>query len=144
MRVHLMIIDPRGRVVSVAYLSLIPASKVSRVIDNPNVRWFSVRDLPKLAYDHDDIVDTAVLRLQGKLEYTNIVCNLLPKEFSLTQLQQMYELILRKKFDKRNFRKKILSLRFVKKAGRQKRGEANRPAELYRCSTLKPQTMEIL
>ncbi|MCH7598102.1 NUDIX hydrolase, partial [Patescibacteria group bacterium] len=71
--------DPRGRVVSVAYIGLVPENKVLRLDDDSGIRWYSVRELPKLAYDHNEIIRAAVERMQGKLEYTNIVCNLLPR-----------------------------------------------------------------
>ncbi len=136
--------DPRGRVVSVAYLALTKEGDQALARHNDDIRWCPVDALPPLAYDHNAIVAHAILRLRGKLEYTNIVCNVLPKNFSLTELQNMYEIILRKKLDKRNFRKKILSLGFIKKTGQKKRGEANRPAELYECKTIAPRSVKIL
>ncbi|MFA6588595.1 MAG: NUDIX domain-containing protein [Patescibacteria group bacterium] len=125
--------DPFGRVVSVAYFALIPSDSVTlhTTKEYADVRWFPVKKLPALAYDHAKIIDTAVRRLQSKMGYTNIVCNLLPKAFSLSELQGVYEIILNKHFDKRNFRKKILSLKLVKPMGKKREGEANRPAQLY-------------
>ncbi|MDP3899933.1 MAG: NUDIX domain-containing protein [bacterium] len=125
--------DPFGRVVSVAYFALIPSANVSlkTTAEYADVRWFQVNDLPKLAYDHKKIVKLAIERLRAKLTYTNIVFSLLPDEFSLSELQKIYELILGKKFDKRNFRKKILSLNLIKNTGKQQLGSPNRPPELY-------------
>jgi len=125
--------DPFGRVVSVAYFALIPSANISlkTTKEYAGVQWFSVSDLPKMAYDHKKIVTLAVERLQAKLTYTNIVFSLLPDEFSLSELQNIYEVILGKKLDKRNFRKKILSLNLVKNTGKQQLGSPNRPPELY-------------
>lgn len=122
--------DPRGRVVSVGYLGLIPphiASKASA----KNTYWQDVQKLPKLAYDHNDIVKAAIHRLKDKITYTTLVRYLLSAEFTLSDLQQAYEIILERKFDKRNFRKKMLSLGIMKELSRQKRGEAHRPSALY-------------
>jgi 8-oxo-dGTP diphosphatase len=138
--------DPYGRVVSVAYFALIPSDnlKIETSEEYSDIQWFPVSKLPKLAYDHSEIIKTAIDRLKSKLEYTNIVCNLMPKEFSLSDLQSSYEIILNKIMDKRNFRKKILSLKLIKKTGRLTSGEANRPAELYSFIQRKPQIVEIL
>jgi len=138
--------DPFGRVVSVAYFALIPDKgaelKTSKEYDE--VKWFSANKLPKLAYDHKEMIALAVERLASKLEYTNIVYGLLPLEFSLGELQGVYEIILGEKLDKRNFRKKIFSLRLVKKTGRYEIGKANRPAELYKFVDRTPKIVEIL
>jgi len=135
--------DPRGRVVSVAYLALIAPHQIKHHNES-EIQWISVDKLPRLAYDHNEIVEVAVERLKAKLEYTNIVCNLLAREFALSDLQRVYEVILRRKIDKRNFRKKILALKVVKRLRKKRRGEANRPAELYVCRNKKPQIIEIL
>lgn len=138
--------DPFGRVVSVAYFALIPSAgiRLKTTQDYGDVAWFPVRKLPKLAYDHVEIVRHALARLQAKLEYTNIAYSLLLNEFTLTDLQQIYEIILDKKFDKRNFRKKILSLHLLKTLGKKRRGSANRPAELYGFAQRKPMKVQIL
>lgn len=126
--------DPFGRVVSVAYFALISSSgiKLATTDDYEGVQWCAVNKLPALAYDHREIIDYAVKRLRAKLEYTNIVFGLLPKEFALGELQKIYEIILNKKIDKRNFRKKIESLGIIKKTGKKTKGNAHRPAVLYK------------
>ncbi len=138
--------DPFGRVVSVAYFALVPKDKYNlrTSAEYSDIDWFAVDDLPPLAYDHSEIVQKAIKRLQAKLTYTNIVYSLMPSQFTLSELQQVYEIILKKKLDKRNFRKKILSLKLVKPTGRQKRGEAHRPADLYTFTKKKPQFISIL
>ncbi|MFC1622690.1 NUDIX domain-containing protein [Patescibacteria group bacterium] len=138
--------DPFGRVVSVAYFALIPNAniKLKTTKEYTDVKWFNIDKLPKLAYDHLEIIQTAVERLKAKLTYTNIIYGLLPKDFTLTELQKIYESILNKKLDKRNFRKKILSLKLIKKVNKQKSGEAYRPADLYTFIKRSPQVIEIL
>ena len=138
--------DPFGRVVSVAYFALIPSRGVSlqTTEEYADVDWFPVIELPKLAYDHSEVVDCAVNRLKAKLGYTNIVYSLLPSEFTLGELQNIYEIILDRALDKRNFRKKLFSLRLVRKTGKRQIGEANRPAELYAFVSKKMQRAEIL
>lgn len=123
--------DKRGRVVAVAYLGLIrPDQAVAYA--HPTAHFVPVKKLSGLAYDHDDVLHVACGRLQGRLGYTTIAQYLLPKEFTLTQLQEAYEIITETSFDKRNFRKKILSLNIVKETGKVQKGVQNRPAALYR------------
>ena len=126
--------DPFGRVVSTAYFALIASTglNLKTTKEFQNVAWFGVKKLPKLAYDHKEIINFAISNLRKKLIYNNIVYNLLPKEFTLTNLQKTYEIILGKKLDKRNFRKKIVSLNLVKKTNRLSSGDAHRPAVLYK------------
>lgn len=138
--------DPFGRVVSVAYFALIPHAgmKLKTTAEYGDVGWFPVEKLPKLAYDHQEIIAYAVQRLQSKLEYSNIVYGLLAREFTFSELQDIYEIILGRKLDKRNFRKKILSLRLVQRAYKKRRGETNRPAELYQFMERIPRVVQIL
>ncbi len=130
--------DPRrdifGRVISVAYYALVPSEHVLlKTTDRyADVAWRPVDELPKLAYDHSQIAEVAVKRLRSKLEYTNVAWSLLPMTFSLTELQNVYEAILDRKFDKRNFRKKLLSLHLLVASGKKQQGSAHRPAELYK------------
>jgi len=138
--------DPFGRVVSVAYVALMPSEDVTLVTTGKyaGIRWEDVRKAVRLAYDHDLILATAVARLRAKLEYTNIVWSLLPETFSLTELQDVYEAILGRTLDKRNFRKKILSLGLLE-ATRKKRHEgAHRPAALYRFKRRRLSYIDIL
>ncbi len=104
--------DPRTRVITVAYFALVSGAtlrdqQLQASTDTSDVRWFSIYDLPALAFDHIAIVEYAMQRLRGKLTYTNIAAALLPPEFSLTELQKVYEIILHQPLDKRNFRKKM-------------------------------------
>ncbi len=94
-------------------------------------RFVPLKQLKSLAYDHDEMLKTALERLQGKLSYTTIARFLVNKNFTLSELQQVYESILQTTFDKRNFRKKILSLGIVVETGERQSGVKNRPAQLY-------------
>ncbi|MCR4280119.1 MAG: NUDIX hydrolase [Candidatus Komeilibacteria bacterium] len=126
--------DPYGRVLSVAYYALLPYDKslmLKTTAEYADVRWWPVAKLPALAYDHAEILKTGVKRLRSKLGYTNIVYSLLPRQFTLSELQKVYEIILDQEIDKRNFRKKVGSLGLVKTTGKKRRGEANRPAALF-------------
>ena len=124
--------DPRGRIVTVSYFALIDwkNTKLKATTDVEEAQWFSIYDLPDLAFDHKDILEYALKRLRYKLEYTTVGFQLLPKEFTLTDIQRVYEIILNKTLDKRNFRKKILSLSLLEPIGESKKG-SHRPAQLY-------------
>lgn len=126
--------DPRERVVTVAYYALVKLldHKVQAATDARNAAWFAVDDLPKLCFDHDTILDAALKRLQGKVRYQPIGFELLPQKFSLTQLQRMYEIILERELDKRNFRKKVLSLDILHELDEVEQDVAHRAARLYR------------
>lgn len=126
--------DPRGRVVTVAYFALIPtgnAAPPDAGSDAASARWFPVQDYPPLAFDHDDIVRYAIRRLRYKLEYTAVGFELLDEEFSLSELQHTYEIILGEKLDKRNFRRRILAAGVIEETPHVRTGEG-RPARLYR------------
>ncbi len=138
--------DPYGRVVSVAYFALIPSDNVrlKTTARYGDVRWFPAKGLPKLAYDHREMLTVAVDRLRSKLEYSNIVYSLLPREFTLAELQRTYEIILGRGLDKRNFRKKLFSLNLVQKVNKRQSGVAYRPAELYRFVSRTVQVVSVL
>lgn len=125
--------DPYGRVVSVAWFALVPDSGVElRTSDKyTDIEWRPVSRAKGLAYDHDAILKVAVARLRAKLGYTNVAWSLLPKRFTLTELQDVYEAILGRKLDKRNFRKKILATGLLKDTGAKRADGAHRPAALY-------------
>ena len=124
--------DPRGRVITVAYFALVPAIAIHpRAGDDAvEARWWSVYDLPPLAFDHADILAYALQRLRYKLEYTAVGFELLPAAFTLSELQTAYEIILGERLDKRNFRRKILGAGVIEEAGGYRTGEG-RPAKLY-------------
>jgi 8-oxo-dGTP diphosphatase len=126
--------DPRERVVAVAYYALAKLSdhRIRAATDAMGVGWFGLEDLPKLAFDHTEIVSRAHERLRGKVRYAPVGFELLPPRFSLTQLQRMYEIILGKELDKRNFRKKILAMDLLVETDEYEQGVRHRAARLYR------------
>ena len=125
--------DPRGRVVSVAYYALVNWQqfqlKVRRRVSEAD--WFPVKRLPPLAFDHRRIVDYALERLRNKINYTTVSFQLLPRQFTLTELQGAYEVILGQRLDKRNFRRKMLQLGILKGTREFKANGRQRPARLY-------------
>lgn len=137
--------DPRGRVVSVAYVSLLAdsESKINTIKDYSEIQWFDIKKLPALGYDHKEIISNATKRLGAKIGYTNIAQYLLPDTFTLSDLQTVYQLILGHSLDKRNFRKKILSLDIIENSNKKVAGSF-RPAALYHFKTKKSQIVEIL
>jgi 8-oxo-dGTP diphosphatase len=126
--------DPRERVVTVAYYALtkIESHRIRAATDAERVAWFALDDLPRLAFDHRAIVDLAIERLRGKVRYTPIGFELLPPRFTLTQLQRLYEIVLTTPLDKRNFRKKILSMELLIETDEVEQGVRHRAARLYR------------
>jgi 8-oxo-dGTP diphosphatase len=136
--------DPQARVVSTAYLALLSEKSPPRVAERyADAAWLPAGALPSLAYDHDEMARRAVERLRAKLAYSNIVYGLLPAEFTLGQLQEVYEIILGRGLDRRNFRKKILATGLLRALARQRRG-AHRPATLYRFVRRRPMIVEML
>jgi 8-oxo-dGTP diphosphatase len=134
--------DPRGRVVSVAYYALVrpdqhPATGDS---DASEAAWYPVDQLPPLAFDHTQIIAKALERLRGKIRYQPVGFELLPKHFTLTQLQSLYEAILGRTIDKRNFRKKLLAFDLLIPLDKFTSG-AHRPARLYRFDHRKYDTL---
>lgn len=136
--------DPRGRVVTVAYFALVKLTdhRVQASTDAREAAWFSVWDTPKLAFDHAEILGTALQRLKGKLRYQPIGFELLPPKFTLTQLQRLYEIILERQLDKRNFRKKILSMDLLEELDEVEQDVSHRAARLYRFDHKKYKQLE--
>jgi 8-oxo-dGTP diphosphatase len=126
--------DPRERVVTVAYYALVKLTdhRVQAATDARDAAWFAVDDLPRLAFDHDAIVAAALSRLQSKVRYQPVGFELLPPKFTLSQLQRLYETVLDRPLDKRNFRKKVLSLDLLEELDEVEQDVAHRAARLYR------------
>jgi 8-oxo-dGTP diphosphatase len=138
--------DPRGRVVSVAYVGLVadPERVGGAAPDKyAGVAWHPVSRLPPLAYDHAAVVRLAVTRLRAKLQYTNLAYTLLPPSFTLGELQSLYEAILGRKLDRRNFRRRVLSLGLLRPLRRMRHGP-HRPAALYAFRSRRPMTVTVL
>jgi 8-oxo-dGTP diphosphatase len=125
--------DPRGWVISIVYFSLVPAEEAHLRAgdDATEAAWQPAYALPKLAFDHAKILDSALTRLRYKLEYSAVGFQLLPDVFTLTELQSAYEIVLDEKLDKRNFRRKILQAGILVDTNQTRTGEG-RPAKLYR------------
>lgn len=127
--------DPRTRVITVAYFAIVPADAIQHHeagSDATETGWHEMDNLPELAFDHRKILNYALTRLRYKLEYTTVGFELLPNEFTLSELQHAYELILGEALDKRNFRRKILSAEILEETGKKKREGEGRPAQLFR------------
>jgi 8-oxo-dGTP diphosphatase len=125
--------DSRNRVVSVAYFALINSEKliIKADTDADNVRWFPIQSIPKLAFDHNLIIEKAFLRLQSKLMYQPIGFDLLPNYFLFSELENLYCVILEKEIDRRNFRKKMLSFGIIEQTETIRNQKSGRPAKLF-------------
>ena len=126
--------DPRCRVISIAYYALVKLSNynVYAGVDTNKVRWFPLSEVPELAFDHAEILNTALERLKGKISYRPIGFELLPEKFTLPELHLLYEIILQTKLDRRNFRKKMLSFGLLIDENELASGAPNRAPKLYR------------
>jgi 8-oxo-dGTP diphosphatase len=132
-------LDGEAGSVAVAYFALVDARRV-RLRDETawEPRWFPVADLPGLAFDNAKVVDYALTRLRNKLDYTNVAYSLLPPSFTLSDLQAVYESIFGRNFDKRNFRRRMLSLGIIRPTGQTAVRGAHRPAELFEFTSRQP------
>lgn len=124
--------DPRGRILSVAFAALInPHQRLEATTDAMSAEWFAIDNLPTLAFDHDKIIAEALDFLRFELQTTNIANQVLPEFFTLSQLQGLYESVLSKKLDKRNFRRRIKEMAVLKETEKTHMEGAHRPAKLY-------------
>ncbi len=126
--------DPRERVISVTYYALVCSERLQARAssDADQVAWFTLDDLPELAFDHHEIITLAHNRLVAKLNYSTVAFQFMPETFTLSELQTVYEILRNEKLDKRNFRKSILSLGQIEETGEQRRNGKHRPARVYR------------
>ena len=131
--------DPRGRTVSVAYYSLVNLNEHDAIAgdDAAKAQWFSVKDIPALAFDHEQIFRMAMYRLKGKIRYQPIGFELLPEKFTLRDLQHLYEVILEIKLDKRNFRKKIQKMDLLIELDEKQTNVAHKAAKLHKFNKTK-------
>lgn len=127
------------RSIVITYFALVQDEQVRlRESDAWHPAWHNAYTLPALAFDNNQVVDYAIRRLRAKLEYTNVAYSLLPRTFTLSELQQVYEAILDRQMDKRNFRRRMLSLGIIKAAGGTRMEGAHRPAQLYTFTKREP------
>ncbi|QQE10032.1 NUDIX hydrolase [Planctomycetota bacterium] len=126
--------DKREHVISIAFIALTKrvTHKVKAGTDAADAQWFPLDDLPSLAFDHDEIIKVARERLKEKARFQPIGFDLLPTEFCLRDLQPLYEAILGRKLEKRNFQKKILGMGILTNTGKKETNVAHRAAELYK------------
>ncbi|HED35897.1 MAG TPA: NUDIX hydrolase [Gammaproteobacteria bacterium] len=136
--------DPRERVITVSYYALVASERIrlQASTDAEAVGWFSLSALPELAFDHQRIVEMAHKRLIARLDYSTIAFQFMPNEFTLSELQAVYQIILQEEIDKRNFRKWVLALEKIEETGQTRRNGPHRPAKLYR--VIKPDSVEII
>ena len=135
--------DPRGRVISTAYFSLVSFDEVTiqEGSDAASARWWPVDETGELAFDHQNILEHAAQRLVAKVKYSTIALNLLPKAFTLSEAQQVHEIILGRSLDVRNFRRALLQSSAIRATGQTRREGPYRPAALYQLK--QPRSIEI-
>lgn len=124
--------DPRGRVISVSFLALISAGQTLKAsTDAVEAAWYPVKDLPVLAFEHNLIIEDTLKHLKYEIQTTNIAYQILSKKFTLSEMQNLYEQVLGKTLDKRNFRKRIKELELLAETKEKRMDGAHRPAMLY-------------
>lgn len=132
-------LDGEGGSVTVSYFALVDSRRVRlRAEAAWEPAWFATTRLPRLAFENVKVVDYAIKRLRNKLEYTNVAYSLMPETFPLSDLQAVYESIFGRAFDKRNFRRRMLSQGILRRTGRTEARGAHRPAELYEFTSRQP------
>lgn len=123
------------RVVSIVYWALVQSDEAARAVDGENIQWLAADNLPTLAFDHNTIVAYALWRLRNKMEYSRIAHALLGDTFTLTELREVHEAVLRKPIDPANFRRQILASEAIEATGKCLTGTSHRPPQLYRYNT---------
>lgn len=127
--------DPRQRIIAVAYFGLVKASQYQELkasTDAENAKWFSIKKLPALAFDHKQILQVAIERLRAKVRYQPVGFELLDKKFPFSDLEKLYTALLDKEINRRNFSKKILSFDFLEETGELSKSEGKgRPSKMY-------------
>ncbi|HYD93134.1 MAG TPA: NUDIX domain-containing protein [Candidatus Paceibacterota bacterium] len=138
--------DPRSRAVAVAYIACVPWDALTEEErkDTDDSWWSPAHEKTTLAYDHNEVLAAARARLRSRITYTTLIAQLMPEEFTLTELERTYECILERDLDKRNFRKKILKLGILKELPKKRRGGRSRPAQLYTFASKDVKEIEVL
>lgn len=119
------------RVVTIGYFSLIDNTTVNLSLKERNVKWFPINDLPEMGFDHPEILVKALERLRMKLRSEPIGFELLPEKFTISQLQRLYEVVIGTTFDRRNFRKKVLQMKYIIPLDEKQKGVKHKPAQLF-------------
>lgn len=123
------------RMIAISYIGVIDSEKVSilkNTIKTSNADWFPINNIPPLAYDHNEILNDALEKLKIKIINTNILNSLFPNGFSIPEIQKTYESILNEKLDRRNFRRKLLSLDLILDTKKEVKFQGKKPAKLYK------------
>ena len=126
--------DPRNHAISISYFGLVRPKDFQIVArtDAEDVSWFNIKRLPKLAFDHKKIIDVAIKRLRGKITYEPVGFELLEKEFPFSDLEKLYQTLLGQDIDRRNFKKKIISLGILEELDETIQRKSGRPARLFK------------
>ena len=126
--------NPNNRILATSYIGLIDSKtiEIKNKKNENNWEWFTINELPKIAVDHKEVIENATELLKTKLVSANILKKLFPSDFTLPELQEIYENIMNKKLDRRNFRKKFINLGLIEDTGYKSEGRSGRPAKLYR------------
>ena len=123
--------NPNNRVVATSYIGLVD-NRIIKLNEEQEINWFNLDELPKIGYDHKEIIEESKKQLKTKLVNTTILKNLFPSDFTLPELQSVFESIMNKKIDRRNFRKKFFTLNLIEETGYNSIGGSGRPAKLYK------------
>lgn len=134
--------DPRGRVITIAYYALVKISDVRGGDDATRAEWFSLADVPPLAFDHDRILRMATSRLRERIHFEPVGFELLPEIFTMPQLQNLYEAILEVRFDRRNFASKMLKLGILEETGERPKDAARSVPVRYRFNRIRYEEMK--
>ena len=136
--------DERARVIAVSYIALINPKNYSLKADTDAIdaKWFDIKDIPKLAFDHKDIITKGLERLKAKINYQPIGFELLNSKFPFSDLENLYQTILSKEIDRRNFRKKLLSFEILQETTKFQKKGSGRPAKLYKFNRQKYKELE--
>jgi len=127
--------SPTGRIVSIVYWALVRREEAEQLAESENVRWFAADDLPRLAFDHNLIVEYALWRLRTKMEYSRIASAFLGETFTLTDLRHVHEVVLQKRLDPANFRRQAEASGGLVRTDEHVSGGRHRPPRLYRYNT---------
>lgn len=132
--------SPIMRMIAVTYIGLIDIKRVSilnKTLKTSDADWFSLDNIPVLAYDHNEILNKCIETLKSKITSTDILKSLYPDGFVIPEIQKVYESILNIKFDRRNFRKKLLSTDLIVDTKKEKIFDGNKPAKIYKFKKIK-------
>ena len=127
---------PNARVITCAYFALVRSEDI-QIVSTPELGWHKVSDMPPLAFDHKEIIEYSLKRTRERLEICPVAYQLLNEKFTLTEMQKSYELIMDKKLDKRNFRKKALCTDGLIELDEYTKSSSKRPARLYTFENIK-------